>query len=243
MKKALISLIAGLACLAGAPGLWAAGTPIQAIDSGSYGIYVNGKRVATETFKIEQKAGGNTFYAEIRVQDGSSKPTQTSEIQLSAIGELKHYEWHQFSPSEAQAVITPSEPFLVEHLSNGPGQKPVEQPFMLPTTTLVLDNNFFSQRELLAWRYMAIGCKQNAGHTECRLQPTKFGVLVPQGLTSASVEMDYGGRETVSVHGTPRELTRLNLNSDGAQWSLWLDDNYKLIRILVPSENTEVVRD
>ena len=242
MRKAII-LMAVLTCLAVAPGLWASGSSIQEIDSGSYGIYVNGKRVATETFKIEQKAGGSNFSAEIKMQDGSPKPTQNCEIQMSSVGELKHYEWHQFSPSEAQAVITPSEPFLVEHLTNAPGQKPVEQPFMLPTTTLVLDNNFFSQRELLAWRYMATGCKQNAGRTECRLQPTKFGVLVPQGLTSASVEMNYGGRETVSIRGTPRELTRLNLNSDGAEWSLWVDDNYKLIRILVPSENTEVLRD
>ena len=240
MKTAIIGL---LVTLAAACSSFASASSSGALDSGSFGVYVNGKRVATETFRVEQKPGGSIATAEIRVDDGSSKPTQTAEIQLSGIGELKRYEWHQFSPAPAQAIVTPSEPFLVEHLTHDPGGKPVEQPFMLPTTTLVLDNNFFSQRELLVWRYMATGCKPSTGRTECRLAPTKFGVLIPQGLTSASVEMEYAGRETVPVHGAPRELTRLNLTSDGVQWALWIDDNYKLMRIAIPSENTEVVRD
>ncbi len=115
---------------------------------------------------------------------------------------------------------------------------------MLPTSTMVLDNNFFLQRQLLAWRYMASGCRQSGRNTECHLLPAKFGVLVPQALTSMAVTMEYGGREKISVRGVPRELYRLNLKSaDGPDWSLWLDDSYKLIRITVAGESTEVVRD
>ena len=33
------------------------------------------------------------------------------------------------------------------------------------------------------------------------------------------------------------------LGFDAGDWSMWLDDQFKLVRILVASDNTEVVRD
>ena len=217
----------------------------QTVDSGSFGVFVNGRRVATESFTVRQEAGGSVANSEVKIEDGSNKPSQTAETQFTGGGELKRYEWHQFTPSKADAIVTPNEPFLVERLSQGAEtKKPVEQPFMLPTSTMVLDNNFFLQRQLLAWRYMASGCRQSGRNTECHLLPAKFGVLVPQALTSMAVTMEYGGREKISVRGVQRELYRLNLKSaDGPDWSLWLDDSYKLIRITVAGESTEVVRD
>ena len=36
---------------------------------------------------------------------------------------------------------------------------------------------------------------------------------------------------------------RLELKGESATWMLWLDDNFKLLKIAIPSEETEVVRD
>jgi hypothetical protein len=49
----------------------------------------------------------------------------------------------------------------------------------------------------------------------------------------------------VQVRGTERELPRFNLKYEGGEWALWLDanDHYKLIKIAIPAEKTEVVRD
>jgi hypothetical protein len=33
------------------------------------------------------------------------------------------------------------------------------------------------------------------------------------------------------------------LRSEGGDWTLWLDDQFKLQRVLVTSDNTEVIRD
>jgi len=33
------------------------------------------------------------------------------------------------------------------------------------------------------------------------------------------------------------------LKSEAGTWNLWLDDQFKLVRILIPAENTEVIRD
>jgi hypothetical protein len=237
LRACLFVLWAGTAFAA------AAGTSGQSVDSGSFGVFVNGKRVATEKFSIQQHAGGSTASGEVRVEDGSGKPSQTSELQLTSSGELKRYEWHELSPSQADAVVTPNEPFLVEQMTTSPGKKPMQQPFMVPVTTMILDNNFFFQRQILAWRYMASGCKPVAGRTECSLAPTKFGVLIPQELTSGQVTMAFAGKEKITLHGAERELYRLNLTSDGSEWALWLDDSYKLQRVVKAGDNTEVVRD
>lgn len=221
----------------------ATGNPGQNVDSGSFGVYVNGKRVATEKFSIQQRGGASVATGEVRVEDGSGKPSQTSELQLTSSGELKRYEWHELSPSQADAVVTPSEPFLVEQMTTTPGKKPMEQPFMVPVTTIILDNNFFFQRQILAWRYMASGCKTTAGRTECTLAPAKFGVLIPQELTSGQVTMAFVGKEKINLHGAERELYRLNLSADGSEWALWLDDSYKLQRVVKTGDNTEVLRD
>ena len=38
----------------------------------------------------------------------------------------------------------------------------------MPSTSAILDNNFFVHREVLAWRYLAIApCKDENGHLKC----------------------------------------------------------------------------
>jgi hypothetical protein len=213
------------------------------VDSGSFGIFQGGKRVATETFTVKEQPGGSVANSEIKVDDGSKHPSQTARIEFTSAGELRRYEWHELTPVKAEALVTSSDPFLMEHLILSPEQKPVDQPFMLPNTTLILDHNFFLLRQILAWRYLASGCKPSGANMECRLPPAKFGVLIPQELTSAQVTMEYGGLEKVTVRGVQRDLYRLNLKWDGPDWSLWLDASYKLIRVVVAGADTEVVRD
>lgn len=57
--------------------------------------------------------------------------------------------------------------------------------------------------------------------------------------------MELVGKEKVNVHGAERELLRLNLMGDDFQWALWVDDqdHFKLIRVAIPADNTEVIRD
>jgi hypothetical protein len=236
-------LLAACAVLATAVQVYAGKTSGQSVDSGSFGIYVNGKRVATESFNIQQQSGGSVANFEFKADDGTAKSSQTAELQLTSSGDLKRYEWHELSPVKADSIVTPNDPFLMENLTSGPDQRPVQQPFLVPTSTMILDNNFFAQRQILAWRYMASGCKQNGRQMECKLSPAQFGVLVPQALTFTMVTLEYGGWEKVNLRGVERDLIRLNPKTEGSEWGMWLDSNYKLVRIVVASENTEVLRD
>jgi hypothetical protein len=218
----------------------------SAVDQGSFGLFMGGKRVATETFSIHQDAAGSSVKSEFKTDAGGPAGTadQSSELQLTSSGELKSYEWKESSPGQSQATIAPNQDFLMERYSSTPLEKPHEQPFMLPNSTSILDDYFFIHREVLAWKYLATTCKQDKGQLACPMkQSVQLGTINAHSRTSSPVSVQYSGREKVSIRGVERELIRLDTKSEVGDWTLWLDDQLKLQRILDSSSDTEVVRD
>ncbi|MGA9977677.1 MAG: hypothetical protein WBQ08_03385 [Candidatus Sulfotelmatobacter sp.] len=221
--------------------------PNPTVDSGSFGIFVKGQRVATETFHIEQQNGATIIKSQLKDASGTDSASQKSDLEITPSGELVHYDWSQSSGGSLS--VFPDNEFLKERIMAPGSAKPAEQAFLLPRTTPVLDNNFFVQREVLAWKYLQIApCKdekdkEGKDHRHC--EPQDFGTLVPQDHFSMSVRMELVGKEKVTIRGTERDLLRLNLRGEGLDWALWLDDQdkFKLIKVGIPAENTEVVRD
>ncbi len=216
--------------------------PAQTVDSGSFGIFIKGQRVASETFVIEQRNGSSMIKSQFKEVVGNDA-AQKSELEMTANGELLRYEWSQ--ASGASLTVLPKNDFLIESISAAGSGKPAEQPFLMPNTSAILDNNFFVHREILIWRYLAADCKPEAGNLKCQQGPADFGVLVPQDHTSLHVRLELVGKEKVNIHGAQRELLRLNLTGEDAVWALWVDDtdHFKLVRVEIPADNTEVVRD
>jgi len=212
------------------------------VDAGSFGIFVRGQRVVTETFKVQQENGISDIKASLQETGGSANKEQHSELQMTSTGELVRYEW---SDGSGSLVVTPNNEFLLEKIAASAGAKPAEQPFLMPNTSAILDNNFFIHRQVLAWRYLATNCQTQAGALRCQQSGVEFGVLVPQDRTSARVRMELVGKEKVMIRGNERELLRLNLKGETFSWALWVDekDQFKLMRVLVADDNTEVVRD
>ncbi len=212
----------------------------QNVDSGSFGVFVKGQRVLTESFEIQQENGISIVRANLH-QNGDSAVAQNSELRMTAAGELVHYEWNDGSSS---LVVTPNSEFLIEKITTASSSKPIEQPFLMPNTSAILDNNFFVHREVLAWRYLASACSNDGGNLKCK-PSDEYGALVPQDRTSMRVRMELVGREKVTIRGAERELLRLNLKGDEFSWMLWLDDKdqFKLVRVSIPDDNTEVLRE
>jgi hypothetical protein len=210
------------------------------VDAGVFAIFVDGQQVASETFRIEQSATVSTISSEFKTEPSAGKSAFKSMLQIAPTGELKHYEWRETSPGKAQLMVDPAEGFLSEHVTPNPPDKPVQQALLLPTTTAVLDDYVFSHREVLAWRYLAQAC--NGSLSQCHPAKTDFGVLIPQQRSSMLVTIEYAGLEKVTIGNAERQLNRLNLKADDVSWSLWLDGNLKIVRILIPSEKTEVLR-
>jgi hypothetical protein len=226
----------------------------QVVDSGSFGIFVGGKRVATEKFQIEKRDDGNVASSELTVDDGKQKASQTSELTLSSTGDLQNYSWKEQSPGKGEISVAPQDvpptgkgdvkgTVVMEHITPGPAEKAQEVPFFVPVSTPILDDYFFSHRELLTWRYLGAGCQTGLGQTTCRLPKMKFGVIVPRQGAFITVSVEYVGREKVKVGDAEREFNRFNITGDSVDWALWLDDQHKLVRILIASDNTEVLRD
>jgi hypothetical protein len=216
----------------------------QMVDSGSFGVFMNGRRVATETFSVQQTANGSVVSSQFKTDDAANKAAQSSELQLTPGAEIRKYEWKELSPGKAQATVAPNNDFLMEHISAGPDDKPVEQPFLLPASTSILDDYFFIHREILIWRFLATACKQEKGAIQCPAnQKTQFGTMNPHQRSSVPLSLEFTGRDKVTIRGAERELNKFVLRSEGGDWTMWVDDQFKLQRILITSDATEVVRD
>ena len=214
------------------------------VDSGSFGIFQSGHRVGTETFSIYQTGNGSVIRSEFKTENAPAEAAQTSEMQLTTKGDVKHYEWKEVSPGTAESVVLPNDDFLMEKWRTGPLEKEHEQPYLLPTTTCILDDYFFIHREVLAWKFLGASCKQEKGQLQCPLkQRSQFGTMNPHQHSSAPLSAEFLGREKVNLKSGPQDLLKLELKNDAQTWQLWLDDQFKVMRMSVVGENTEVIRD
>ena len=214
------------------------------VDSGSFGVFQNGHRVGTETFSIYQTSNGSVIESEFKTENAPIQAVQTSEMQLTTGGDIRHYEWKEVSPEKAQSVVVPNADFLTQKWSSGPQEKEHEQPYLLPASTSILDDYFFVHREILAWKFLGAACKQDKGQVQCPpKQRAQFGTLNPHQHSSAALSAESLGREKVTLKSGQQELNKVELKNDAGTWDLWLDDQWKVMRMSVVGEHTEVVRD
>ena len=214
--------------------------PGTVVDAGTFTILVGGRRVGSETFSIRQSDQGSVASSEIRIEEASGGARQTSELRLGPGGQLRRYEWRALAPEKAEIVVEPKDEFLLERITER--DKRLEQPFLMPSSSSVLDDFFFSQREILLWRYLATVCKPVSGQLQCASQKTQFGAIVPRQRASSMVSVQFVGRDQLTLHGQTLELSHFRL-TDTDDWDLWLDASQKLVRILIPSLQTEVLRE
>ena len=245
-------LIAALAC-----GVTATATPPQKdkdkekdkdhegqrVDSGSFGVFMSGHRVGTETFSIYQSSSGSVIKSEFKTENDPNQAVQDSVMQLSNTGEIRRYEWKEMSPGKAESVIVPNDQFLNQRWTAGPQDKPHDQPYLLSPSTVILDDYFFIHRELLVWKFLAATCKQEK-QVQCPIrQRAQFGTMDPHQHSSAPLSAEFLGREKLTFKGSPQEFNKIEFKTEAGSWLLWLDDNFMVMRIVIEGDNTEVIRD
>lgn len=214
------------------------------IDAGSFGVFQKGRRVGTETFSVYQTNYGSLIRSEFKGENAPSTDVQNSEMQLMANGEIRRYDWKEVSPGSGQSTIVPNNDFLNQKWSTKAGEKEHEQPYLLPTSTCILDDYFFIHREIVAWKFLAGVCKQDKGAMQCQLkQRTQFGTLNPHQQAQSVLSAEFMGREKVNLKNGPQELIRVELKNEAGEWQLWLDEQFKVQRISVVGEETVVDRD
>ena len=236
-------LLASLLSLTLAAPLLAFKNPAQNVDEGTFVIYVQGRRVGTEKFTIEQRSDMSVTSSEVRIEDGASKAGISSELQLFPNGDLRHYDWKELNPGKGVTTVDYSESFVIEHVVPNPGEKALDLTFMVPPSTNVLDDYFFAHRELLLWKYMAAACAAAQDKAKCPMPKQQLGVFVPRQQVTAIISVEYKGKEKVTLKGGQVELDRFDITGELGEWNLWVDNNRKLVRVVMPSNSTEVVRE
>src|ERR1700727_2364074 len=119
---------------------------VKMVDSGSFGVFVRGQRVVTESFSVQQDNGVSIVKSHLQETANSVAAGQRSELQMTGTGELVRYEGNDAAGS---LVVPPKDEFLLEKITTGSSSKPAEQPFLMPNTSAILDNNFFFNAKCL----------------------------------------------------------------------------------------------
>src|SRR5258708_5950294 len=210
-------------------------------DSGSFGIFIQGKRVGTETFRIEEGADVSAATSSVKVDDGTNKAEQTSEMRLDHSGNLKYYRWRSTVPTKEETVVEPNEDLLVEHIIPADLKK-MDLPHILPLSTSILDDNFFSHREILAWRFIATNCPPDKdGRRSC--SPGDFSILVPRQHLAGNARVELVGRNAIKVKGVEKEIDELKVVTYAHPSLFSIGEDLKGVEILISSNRGEVILD
>ena len=96
-------------------------------------------------------------------------------------------------------------------------------------------------REVLAWKYLRLGVTNR--QMQAHETQTIWNIESAAAYFGIRHHVVLLGPEMVAKGDTKEKRYKMELKSDGGIWQLWLDDKFKVVRISIPSENTEVVRD
>jgi hypothetical protein len=242
IRRTLVAAALLILSMTSFAGSKAASKPATIVDEGTFGVFQNGQQLATESFTIRQYADSNTTSSQLHSGSGYSRIEQSSELTLLPNGTLSHYEWKQLSPERSSATVEPGDHVLVMHATAADGKPIADQSFFLTAETFILDDYFFSTREVLLWRYLATSCKPRPGGDGCDLIRQRFPVLIPRQRISTQVFIEFKGYDDTPLNGRPQHLRHFVMQTEGADWHLWLDPNHKLLRISIPDTNTEILR-
>jgi hypothetical protein len=200
-------------------------SPLTA-DKGTFRILVGGQPSGKEDFEITPSGGGWVVRgtSEIQTADGMTRVSGT--LELHADGTPSHYEWSTQSPKKAGAAVdfSGSTATIELHLD---GTRPYTQQFTFGSPqVVVLDNNLYHQYIVLAHLYD----RQKGG-------AQTFAVLVPQDLTPGSVTVEATGTQEIAG----KKLEQLRVKTEDLEINLLLDGE-RLVRIVAPGSNAEIVR-
>jgi hypothetical protein len=200
---------------------------VFAQDKGTFRILVNGQQVGKEEFEISARGGNWVAHDTSEIQGAGGTSRVTGTLELHADGTPAHYEWSTQGEKKASATIgfEGSTATIDLHIE---GVKPYTQQFTFNSPQVViLDNNLYYQYAVLASLY-----DWNRKGTQT------FTVLVPQELTPGSVTVESAGTHDASG----KKLEELAVKSPDLEVDLFLDGQ-RLVRIVSPSTNAEILRD
>lgn len=210
------------------------------VDSGTFAVIVGGKRVATETFTMQQGANGNSVVSTLEFDNGTTKAQQHAELEVGSNGALHKYTWQELKPGKAKIVTEPQDTFIVVHqkMSDTDAGKDLTHPLDASTTSVV-DENFYSHVQVLIWRYMAMDCDAKL---QCRFEERKLPVFVPHEDMTQLFTLSYAGEQPILVKKSMMKVNKFQVKTEAGDMTVWMD-GIKMVKLSLPGSNVEVVRE
>lgn len=221
--------------------LWASDQKAPSVvDSGTFAVRVGGKRVATESFTMQQGANGNTVTSKLDFENGATKVHQQAELEIGADGALRKYTWQETQPGNAKITAEPQDKtFLMvrQKANDADTAKEALQPLDTHVTSIV-DDNFYSHVQVLVWRYMAMSCTREG----CKYAEQKLPVFVPHQEMAQLFTLTYAGTDPIQAKNGSVQATRYRVMTEAGEMQVWMD-GFKMMKLTLPGNTVEVVRE
>jgi hypothetical protein len=197
-------------------------------DKGKFKILINGQQAGTEEFALSASGGNWTAHGNAEIQTPQGVAHVTGNLELRPDGAPVRYEWTmQGAKKAASTIVFNGTTANVELRMEG--ARPYTQQFTFNSDrVLVLDNNMYDQYAILARLY---DWDQKGAQT--------FSVIVPQEMTPGSVTVESLGKQDTD---SGEKLEQLRVKTEDLEINLFLDGQ-RLVRIVSPSANAEIIRE
>jgi hypothetical protein len=196
-------------------------------DKGTFKILVSGQQIGKEEFSIAPNGSDWTARGSTDIQSPKGNTHVTGTLVVHADGVPVRYDWSTQGAKKASAAIGfAGVTATVElHLE---GAKAFTQQFTFAAPLIVvLDDNLYYQYTFLARLY----------DWDKKGEQT-FSVLVPQEMTPGTVTVDSMGEQVVNG----QKVQELRVRTEDNEIDLFLDGP-KLVRLVAPAANAEIIRE
>jgi hypothetical protein len=207
------------------------GTPDSAsgfvADKGKFRIMVSGQQVGKEEFEIAPSGNHWVAHGTSEIQAAKVSSRITGTLSLKPDGTPTEYEWSTEGAKKASAVIAfnGAEANVELHIE---GARPYSQQFTFNSPRIVvLDDNLYHQYAILFHLY---DWDKKGVQT--------FSVLVPQEVTPGSITVESLGKQDVGG----ASLEELRVKTEDNEIDAFFDGP-KLMRLLAPAANAEIIRE
>ncbi|MGB8521851.1 MAG: hypothetical protein WCD43_02700 [Candidatus Acidiferrales bacterium] len=196
-------------------------------DKGKFRIMVNGQQVGKEEFEIGPSGSDWVAHGTSEIQAPKGSFHVTGTLNLKPDGTPARYEWSTDGPKKASSVIVFNGVVANVELRVD-GARPYTQQFTFSSPRIVvLDNNLYHQYAILFRLY---DWDKKGVQT--------FSVLVPQEITPGSITVESVGKQDVGG----ASLEELRVKTEDNEIDAFFDGP-KLMRLLAPSANAEIIRE
>jgi hypothetical protein len=197
-------------------------------DKGKFKILVNGQPAGTEEFSLSANGGNWIARGNAEIQTPQGPTHVTGNLELRPDGVPVRYEWTMQGAKKASSTIVFNGATANVELRME-GARPYTQQFTFNSDrVVVLDNNMYDQYAILARLY---DWDKKGAQT--------FSVIVPQEMTPGSVTVESLGKQD---SGSGEKLEQLRVKTEDIEINLFVDGQ-RLVRIVSPSANAEIIRE